>query len=307
MKNVKLIITEGSNPEHKILNELNKLIFTNPQKDNLEFIFVGSLIKFCLEMTKIIKKDKDINIFLYAKENYLDDNSILDNLTIDDISEVYLLFDYDCQGYLKGMPTNYSYPIEKYNVDIKTFLNLFSDPQGDYGKLYVNYPAIESFWDIPKDNDFINCYANCFVDFKYRGYRTKKYKSYIHSKNTDSLITNFINLDKKKWKKYITVHLLRLQMIMKENNDLVKDINLIENLSKYDFYNQIIDYDLSKIHEFQEKLFIENEILFAISFIPLFILEISSNNALKKLIIDLTSMNAICDYENCFNNYLPHN
>ena len=54
---------------------------------------------------------------------------------VSDFSEVYLFFDYDIH--------DVKVPVSEFNTRLQSMLNLFDDETGN-GKLYVNYPMIES-------------------------------------------------------------------------------------------------------------------------------------------------------------------
>ena len=66
-----------------------------------------------------------------------------------DISETYLFFDYDFQ--------NTQLTLEEINLRVQSMLELFTDETDD-GKLYINYPMIESIRytkELP-DEDYVN-------------------------------------------------------------------------------------------------------------------------------------------------------
>lgn len=68
------------------------------------------------------------------------DKDFLNLKHIDEISEIYLFFDYDCNYSRKYE----SLKLEDNNKKIGKLLNFFDD-ETSVGKLYINYPMVESF------------------------------------------------------------------------------------------------------------------------------------------------------------------
>jgi hypothetical protein len=155
MQDVILIITEGSNPEHNRLNEINT-IFLNNNRNIVLSPDVGNI----KNLIKDIKNDPDLDYLSWLKERGKT-NSTIDSLSLDDISEINLFFDYDCHGSTKN--DNNGTRLKSYNQELLELLNLCNEPTSQFGKLYISYPMIESLWDIPNKSDFSNCNNNCLV------------------------------------------------------------------------------------------------------------------------------------------------
>ena len=84
-----------------------------------------------------------------------------DTIKTSDISETYLFFDYDFQ--------HSQLSLEEINSRVQNMLELFTDETGN-GKLYVNYPMIESIRytkELPDENyvNYVISRADCH-DFK---------------------------------------------------------------------------------------------------------------------------------------------
>ena len=76
-------------------------------------------------------------------------DSTLNGIRSSDISEIFLFFDYDFQ--------NSHLSLEDINQRVEEMLTLFAD-ETENGKLYINYPMIESIRytkELP-DNDYVN-------------------------------------------------------------------------------------------------------------------------------------------------------
>ena len=128
-------------------------------------------------MILFVFEGKEREPFLYSEIESLDDDgdivsmlrerlanrgdSTLDGIKTSDISETYLFFDYDFQ--------HSQLSLEEINTRVKNMLELFTD-ETENGKLYVNYPMIESIRytkELPDENyvNYVISRADCH-DFK---------------------------------------------------------------------------------------------------------------------------------------------
>lgn len=219
-----------------------------PSNNNTLIIVEGELEKeFFDRFSEVIKKDKNIEVIpfrnniykLYNKIKELGETTTIDVIKHcfkidDDIKQkinttkfvsIYLIFDLDVQdGYIDE---------KEKNLNIATkMLELFNDETGEYGKLFINYPMMESF-----------------KDFKFSNYETlngktikAEYESLIHYKETvgkegTTKDVNSYNLNDF----YIinSAHLMQANLLI--NNKFTKPT--------MDEYENIID--INKIHEKQ--------------------------------------------------------
>jgi hypothetical protein len=80
--------------------------------------------------------DADILSLLTERLHKIGDTS-LDGIRRSDISETFLFFDYDFH--------NSQLSLDEINQRVQTMLELFNE-ETENGKLYINYPMIESIW-----------------------------------------------------------------------------------------------------------------------------------------------------------------
>lgn len=94
-------------------------------------------------------EDADIVSMLREKNKDEEDSPFKDDTRTSDFSEIYLFFDYDFQ--------NKNLTLDEMNTQLKELLEIFND-ETDNGKLYINYPMIESirYTKALPDSDFIN-------------------------------------------------------------------------------------------------------------------------------------------------------
>ena len=127
-----LFVFEGSNREPYVYKTIERLYF--PKKnDNIICSFGNNIYDLYSEMMKY-GGDGDIVSIMRERLSESGD-STLHNIRSTDISEVYLFFDYDFQ--------NSQFSLEEINQRVDVMLKMFDDETGN-GKLYINYPMVES-------------------------------------------------------------------------------------------------------------------------------------------------------------------
>ena len=234
------IISEGEKTEKQIINNLqrnfpafsNKIIFLS-YKTNIYKLF------------KEIERDEDIDIINLLKERQIKANEVredvqeidVSNINSDDISQIYLFFDYD------GHDSEYS------NEKISQMIEIFNN-ETENGKLYISYPMVEALKHIKKDNLDVN---NYLVKAKIR----INYKNLV-SLNTD--YENLVNLTKENWIFIIYENLKRCLFLFE-----IKNIN-------YEIYSKRIDQE-SIFNKQLDKYISKEEKVLVLSAFPFFLIE----------------------------------
>lgn len=101
-----------------------------------------------------------------------------------DFMEIYLFFDYD------GHQDNLSESEESVGDILEEMLETFSE-ETDLGKLYINYPMVESLRDNNPPKEEL-CYRNCTINLA----DIKDYKRSVHDMR---IYQDFRKLDRRKW------------------------------------------------------------------------------------------------------------
>ena len=234
------IISEGEKTEKQIINNLennfttfsNKIIFLS-YKANIYNLF------------REIEEDEDIDIISLLKEKQIKANKIrndvenidVSNINSDDISQIYLFFDYD------GHTENAS------DEEIVKMLNKF-DNETENGKLYISYPMVEALKHLKKDKLDIN---NYLVEAKTR----INYKNFV-SQNTD--YENLVNLTKGNWLFIISENLKRCLFLLE-----IININ-------YEIYSNMINQE-SIFNKQLDKYISQEEKVLVLSAFPFFLIE----------------------------------
>lgn len=134
-----LLITEGKRPDKPLVEGL--FSYYKKNKSNTDYCIVEYSTNVHL-LYENIKKEygddmEDIRIITILSEKNKNFK-----YKKDDFSEIYLFFDYDIHHYM----FNDRLSIEQLNKNLKEMLCYFNDETGDLGKLYINYPMVESFF-----------------------------------------------------------------------------------------------------------------------------------------------------------------
>lgn len=169
-------------------------------------------------------------------------DNTLKEIREDEVSEIYLFFDYDFQ--------EKSRTLEENNKRLSEMLDYFTDETGN-GKLYINYPMVESLRytkELP-DNDYWRYTVSrqkCQEDnFKHQVHEFSFYKSNLEylvltikpaddetkiQQKTDSAKTNWLHL--------VTMNTSKANYICNDKNELPEEVNSQKEI--YD--NQLAKY-----------------------------------------------------------------
>ena len=141
-----LFVFEGDEREPRLYRTLEKLYFPKTN-DNIICSFGNNIYDLYNEL-KEYEDGGDI-VSVMRERLAARGDSTLNGIRSSDISEIFLFFDYDFQ--------NSHLSLEEINRRVEEMLALFAD-ETENGKLYINYPMIESIRytkELP-DNDYAN-------------------------------------------------------------------------------------------------------------------------------------------------------
>lgn len=128
-----LFVFEGEEREPYLFRTLERLYFP---RDNNRIVcsFGNNLYDLYKELEKY-GDDGDIVSIMKERFTSVKDNPLVEVECSSDFSEIYLFFDYDFH--------HKHLSVEEINSQVMEMLSLFKD-ETDRGKLYINYPMIES-------------------------------------------------------------------------------------------------------------------------------------------------------------------
>ena len=130
-----LFVFEGERREPIIFKTINSLYFKHKEQ-SIVCSFGNNIYKLYTEM-KALNGDGDIVALMSEILKNSPSNPLTGYNKVSDFSEVFLFFDYDLHDDATNMTIN-----EK-NDALREMLSFFNDETGN-GKLYVNYPMVES-------------------------------------------------------------------------------------------------------------------------------------------------------------------
>lgn len=195
-----LIVVEGKVSEVKVFNKIGALFFD--KKTKLQFFTYQSNI---YSLYQQIKKYKEFTSTIDILKEIAQDEESKKFLNIK-FSEIYLVFDFD--------PQEPAYSDKK----IKRLTSLFNDEM-EFGKLYINYPMMESFRD--HNNFNLNEYISSKINLK--GLTSDKYKSYILKQRYNKNIDNFTA---KHFKKLAKLNIIK-------TNNILNNVSKMPDFSSY--------------------------------------------------------------------------
>lgn len=125
-----LCIFEGEKTEEKYFSSLKNSFFSESS-----IFFLTSFKNDIYALYKEISNDDDLDIFELIKESKNQNIENIENLTRDQISQIYLFFDYECHD------PDFS------EQALLAMLGKF-DNETEHGKLFISYPMVEAIRDI---------------------------------------------------------------------------------------------------------------------------------------------------------------
>ena len=127
-----LFVFEGENREPELFATIQKMFFPR-DNERITYSFGNNIYELYNELSKLDDAG-DLVSLLQERCSGQADNPF-EGLNSSDFSEIYLFFDYDFQ--------NKNLELAEINRQLKEMLSKFND-ETEYGKLYINYPMIES-------------------------------------------------------------------------------------------------------------------------------------------------------------------
>ena len=131
-----LMVFEGQRTEPIIVENLKKHFFEK-EHNTIIYALYGNVI---YDIYNKVKEDDDLDILALLKE-FAQNKDKLQNLSRDDIAEIYLFFDHDAHSHLAN---------DKILEDMLAYFN----NETEKGKLYVSYPMVEALKHINNYDDF---------------------------------------------------------------------------------------------------------------------------------------------------------
>jgi hypothetical protein len=208
MSNI-LFIFEGEKTENQIINNLTKH-FINEQKNTL------ITCAYCAEIYQLhkeISKDADLDTFTLLKDKE-SNKDVLSSYSRNDFAEIYMFFDYDGHSTLAN------------DNKIEDLLKLFNE-ETEKGKLYINYPMVESLKHISSPENFKSSKVKAKENIRYKELVN------LESKNEYIQINKYT---KEIWVQLINLHLKKANFIITNNYTLP-----LENISQYDIFQKQLE------------------------------------------------------------------
>ncbi len=211
MSNVILFVFEGEKTEAQIFESLKSHFL----KENKNTILCASYNTVIYKLYKKLKENRFIDLVEELRPNNL---SKLSNILRDDISEIYLFFDYDPHA------TNAS------DAKLREMLEYFNS-ETENGKLYISYPMVEAIKHLKIDINFQN------TTIAIEKQILEKYKKFVNIQ-CDPCYFKIQDLTFEHWKTIIEEHCKKLNFIINDSfsfpEKIVEQLDIFNTqLNKY--------------------------------------------------------------------------
>lgn len=198
-----LFVFEGVT-ERNILDNLKKFFIDNQNNSLVYATFGHNIYQLCAELEE--DSYLDLHSLLCESIDRRDDpNKEIERIPRDRISDIYLFFDYDPHT------TNAN------DINLFKMLDIFDNSQNN-GKLFINYPMLESIRHIP---------ARDFTQVTYPISALVTYKNYLKLRDEQNRLINVIEdffnwglYRKEDWKDIIEINLGRANSLVYGSADL---------------------------------------------------------------------------------------
>ena len=216
-----LFVFEGGKTEPKIFDSIEKLYLSGE-----ELCVVRCGFDLPTLFSNLQKNDEDLFRSLPFKENGIE---IPEGKRIDTLfSQIFLFFDYDFQNRMG---------LDKLNLILNDMLSFFND-ETDNGKLYINYPMVESLKYTKEIQDkeyykYVATREEC-VNHQFKGnaehfaYPAAKGYRFIDMSQTEKSVV----MDN--WKQLILQNVMKANYIISGNNEMPERKDMINQAVLFD-------------------------------------------------------------------------
>lgn len=238
-----LFVFEGK--DDKTYFESIKRLFFPAKSDTFVCTYNSNIYSLYtkLKAHDALKEMMEVDTVSVLKEILLEKgDETLKDIREDEVSEIYLFFDYDFQ--------ENSRTLEENNSRLSELLEYFTDETGK-GKLYINYPMVESLRytkELP-DNDYWSytvshqkCQEEKFKhqvhEFSFYGGNLEYLVLTIKPADDKTKIRQKIDIAKTNWLYLVTMNTSKAHYICNDKNELPEEVNSQKEI--YD--NQLAKY-----------------------------------------------------------------
>lgn len=208
-KQIKLFIVEGEDKYHRLIKRLTELFLTGKYSSKVITIPASQNIYMLYE--KLSKDDFDTDVIELLRESNEEVSNQLEGVCRQNVSEIYMFFDYDVQQ--DNLNRAYGEtPIEETNKVVETMLSVFNN-ETENGKMYLSYPMVEAAYDFR--DGMCETITKCFINLP----DLDLYKGAVGLDNPN-IGSHFDKLEI--WDMIINVFYLRLKCLL-EKEDLSFD------------------------------------------------------------------------------------
>lgn len=149
MRNTILLVFEGSRAECQVFESVKRHFFERSKDAVVHAIFGADVY----QLWRIVSTDPFLDLVEVLRERSMDNQSNLEGIQREQVSQIFLFFDYD--GHATMADDN----------DLQQMLELFNE-ETEKGKLYVSYPMIEALKDMTENFQHHTVPAKANIHYK---------------------------------------------------------------------------------------------------------------------------------------------
>ena len=242
-----LFVFEGK--DDKTYFESIKRLFFPEKSDTFVCTYNSNIYSLYTKLTEhdILKGKLEVDTVSVLKEILLEKgDETLKDIREDEVSEIYLFFDYDFQEKARTLEEN--------NQRLSEMLEFFTD-ETDHGKLYINYPMVESLRytkELP-DNDYWQytvtrqkCQEEKFKhqvhEFSFYGSNLEYFIVTVKPADDEAKIKEKTDIAKQNWQYLIVMNVSKSNYICNGKNEIPE----ISDNQKLVFDNQLTKYVMTE-------------------------------------------------------------
>ncbi len=237
-----LFIVEGDRGEKSLIKRFNNILNKNWNYKMYSFKLSIYELK---EIFKEMKKDSDLEFLGLLREKNPKISQYEKDVLSKEYTSIFLVFDFDPHYHL-------------FDVTFLKELQCFFNDSREDGKLYINYPMLESYKHLKKMPDI------SFLKSTYPADKLTKYKEVVGKESDYIQLASYTYIDLLQ----ITAHhLYKTYKMLVLEQDLYS-VDAFRNLSTKHL-KKIIDIQIEKIQQYNEVFILNTSMFYIIDIAPL--------------------------------------
>lgn len=217
MAKVVLFVYEGKKTEHQVHEVFERHYFSN-EHVSIKVAYGAEIYQLWNRMTS----EEYLDVLEVLKERKPTNHDEIASLKRDDVSEIYLFFDYDGHAPCAS------------DQDLASMLDYFNE-ETEAGKLYISYPMVEAVKHIKPGTDYLD------TVFSIRD--GKSYKEFV---NNETGYMHLMKIEKNELDYVVTQNCKKANYLVQGDRALPEYQTVISKLSQIDIFRAQLEKHIAK-------------------------------------------------------------